>query len=129
MAEIDDKLKELTETKDTTSEFEEEDINQNKAMAVLSYFGILVLLPIFLAKESKYARFHANQGLILFIVYFVAIVACITLSNIPILGILFVIIKYLIYVACLILAILGIINACNGKAKELPLIGRFKILN
>ena len=36
-------------------------------MAVLAYFGILVLIPILAAKESKFARFHANQGLILLI--------------------------------------------------------------
>ena len=45
--------------------YNQADIEQNKVMAVLAYFGILVLIPIFAAKESKFARFHSNQGLVL----------------------------------------------------------------
>lgn len=41
------------------------DIQDNKVMAVLSYIGILVLIPIFGAKNSKYAQYHASQGLTL----------------------------------------------------------------
>ena len=59
----------LSQAKDLSGEFQVEDIEQNKLLAVLSYFSLLVILPIFLAKESKYARFHANQGLILMIVF------------------------------------------------------------
>ena len=55
------------QTEDNTSEFEQEDINQNKVMAVLAYIGILVLVPLLAAPNSKYARYHANQGLLLFI--------------------------------------------------------------
>lgn len=55
------------QTEDNTSEFEQEDINQNKVMAVLAYIGILVLVPLLAAPNSKYARYHVNQGLLLFI--------------------------------------------------------------
>ncbi len=61
------KFNAATNTADTTSEFDPNDINQNKIMAILAYFGILVVIPILAAKESKFARFHANQGLVLFI--------------------------------------------------------------
>ena len=37
------------------------------AMAVLSYFSILVLVPIFAGKHSRYASYHANQGFTLFL--------------------------------------------------------------
>lgn len=50
------------QTEDNTSEFEQEDINQNKVMAVLAYIGILVLVPLLAAPNSKYARYHVNQG-------------------------------------------------------------------
>ena len=40
----------------------------------------------------------------------------------------FVIFNVLLSVACLVLAILGIINAVNGKAKELPVVGKIRIL-
>ena len=55
------------QTEDNTSEFDQEDINQNKVMAVLAYIGILVLVPLLAAPNSKYARYHSNQGLMLFI--------------------------------------------------------------
>ena len=48
--------------KDTTTSY---DVESNKAMAVLSYLGILVLVPLLGAKNSPFARFHTNQGLIL----------------------------------------------------------------
>ena len=48
--------------KDTTTSC---DVESNKAMAVLSYLGILVLVPLLGAKNSPFARFHTNQGLIL----------------------------------------------------------------
>ena len=52
-------------TDDTTNQFSSEDIRQNKGFAVLSYIGLLVLIPIFGASRSPFARFHANQGVVL----------------------------------------------------------------
>ena len=48
--------------KDATTSY---DVESNKAMAVLSYLGILVLVHLVGAKNSPFARFHTNQGLIL----------------------------------------------------------------
>lgn len=115
-----EKLEELNNTADTTSEYSEEDITSNKAMGILAYLGILVLIPIFAAKESKFARFHANQGLVLVIVEVILSI----LSGIPFIGWIF----GLVSIVCLVFAILGIVNVCNGKAKELPIIGKFKLL-
>ena len=100
--------------------FDPEDIAANKVKAILAYFGILVLIPLFTAKESKFARFHTNQGLILLICCVVAF----ALSRIPSLAA----IAWLLYVAIFILAVIGIINAAKGKAKELPLIGKIPII-
>jgi uncharacterized membrane protein len=33
-----------------------------------------------------------------------------------------------VWIVFLVLAIIGIINAANGKAKELPVIGKFTLL-
>lgn len=118
----------LNDTKDITDEMDEDDIANNKAMGILSYLGILVLIPILTAKESEFARFHANQGLVLLISYVVVIFACGILTNIPYLGWMFSIARYLVYVAALIFAIIGIVNANNGKAKELPIIGHLKLI-
>lgn len=126
------KLEKMNATTDTTEEFSKADIEQNKVMALLSYFGILVLIPLIGAKESKFARFHANQGLILCIACILYGVAYSILSAV-ILAIswrLYFVVSLIGLLGCVfaILAIIGIVNALNGKAKELPFIGKYKIL-
>ena len=119
--EIKEEVKEVLVTPDTTASFDPEDINKNKIFAILAYLGILVLVPIFAAKDSKFAKFHANQGLLLFI----AEIAGSVISIIPILGTL---VSFVVSIACFALAIIGIINAAKGEAKELPVIGKYEIL-
>ena len=97
------------------------DANANKVMAILAYLGILVFIPLFAAKESKFARFHTNQGLILFICSVVIFVV----GRIPGLATL----AWLLNIAVAVFAIIGIINAAKGEAKELPLIGKFRIIS
>ncbi len=126
------KIQNFNNTADTTAEFDAQDINQNKAMAILAYFGPLVLIPILAAKGSKFARYHSNQGLVLLlaaiaygIVYNILSAIILAISwrlyfVVSIIG--------LVSIVITVLAIIGIINAATGKAKELPLIGKFKIL-
>ncbi|MEI8042594.1 MAG: DUF4339 domain-containing protein [Verrucomicrobiota bacterium] len=38
------------------------DVDKNKIFAVLAYLGILFLVPLLAAKESRFARYHTNQG-------------------------------------------------------------------
>ena len=97
-----------------------------------AYFGPLVLIPIFAAKQSKFARFHANQGLVLLLASIVYSIAYGILSSI-ILAIswrLYFItsILSLVSIVFFVLCIIGIINAANGRAKELPVIGKFRLL-
>ncbi|MCQ2424246.1 MAG: zinc ribbon domain-containing protein [Clostridia bacterium] len=125
MADFKDKFNELNNTPDTTSEYTKEDVEGNKLMGVLAYLGILVLIPIFAAKESKFARFHANQGLVLLIVDIILAIVSSILGKIPLIGWLLGLVIDIIIIA---LVVIGIINVCNGKAKELPLIGKFKLL-
>lgn len=97
------------------------DISANKVMAILAYIGILVLIPLFAAKESKFARFHTNQGLILFIcnivIYFISLIPGLKA------------ICWILSVAALVFAIIGIIGAAKGETKELPLIGKYRIIS
>ena len=122
----------FTDTADTTDAFAAEDIAQNKGMAVLSYFSILVLIPLFAAKGSKFARFHANQGLVLFVTEVVWSAVTGVLGRIlraisPFLGFVTAILG-IVNLLFLALAIIGIVNAANGRAKELPLIGKIRFL-
>ena len=128
--EITNKFNQFNSTADTTDEYSQSDIDNNKLMGVLAYIGILVLVPILAAKDSKFARFHANQGLVLLIANVAwSIVSSIlsTILNSINLGIIASLLS-VVSLLFLVLAIIGIVNVVNGKAKELPLIGSFKIL-
>lgn len=119
-------------TLDTTQASVKQDAEQNKAMAILSYLGILVLIPIFAAKDSKFARFHANQGLVLCIASIIYGVAYSVLTAI-ILAIswrLYFLVSILgfLSIGFVVLCVIGIINAANGQEKELPIIGKIRIL-
>ena len=104
------------------------DAQDNKLMAILAYLGILFLVPYLAAKESPFAKFHANQGCTLFIVEIAISILATVLGYIPFIGWILAILMYLLSLGCFVLAILGIINAAKGEAKEIPLIGKYKIL-
>jgi len=106
------------------------DAEDNKIMGVLAYFGILFLVPYLAAKESPFARFHANQGCILCIVMVAFYIVMVIFSMIlPFSLYLIVSLLYLVGgLGITILAILGIINAVKGEMKELPLVGKYTIL-
>ncbi|MBR8702352.1 MULTISPECIES: zinc-ribbon domain-containing protein [unclassified Fusobacterium] len=98
-----------------------EDIQENKFISILCYFGIFMLIPFLMRPNSKFVRFHCNQGLILLIFYFI----CGIVMVIPVLGW---IIGIIGFIFSLILFIIGIINVVKGNAKELPLIGKYRII-
>jgi len=97
-----------------------EDIENNKIVSALAY--IIFFLPLIVCPDSPFGKFHANQGLMLFIV---SVVGCTILSFIPIIG--WIILPFYSLVI-FIFAIMGIVGALNGKAKELPIIGKYKLL-
>ena len=135
----------FNETPDTTAQFDPRDIENNKVMAILSYFGLLVLVPLLAAPNSRFARFHANQGLVLCICAIAYAIAQGILGAIlsaifpwsltygllggrgPIYGILTTILG-LVWLVFTVFAVIGIINASQGKAKQLPFIGKITIL-
>lgn len=97
-----------------------EDIEKNKTMAGLSY--LLFFLPLITCPESGYAKFHANQSLLLLIV---GIAGNVILGIIPVIGWM---LMPIFGIGVLILAIMGLVNGFGGRAKRLPLIGKFDIL-
>lgn len=114
--------------------FNSEDVQKNKVFGILAYFGILFLVPLLAAKDSQYARFHANQGLVLFItdIIFGVCIKVITtiLVFIPFIGwVLIPLISGALGILILVLFIFGIVNACSGEPKKLPVIGNITILN
>ncbi len=99
----------------------EADIADNKAIAILCYFGLLFLIPYLIKPDSPFVKYHSNQGLVLFLFALISGVV----SNVPFIG-------WLIGAVCgvftFVCFILGIVAVCNGEMKELPLIGGIEIL-
>jgi uncharacterized membrane protein len=95
--------------------------NQSEPIAVLCYFGILLLIPFLMKPESQFVRFHSNQGLVLLILS----IACGVVAIIPILGWLVSVVAGIFTFVCWII---GIVNVLSGKMKPLPLIGSINLL-
>lgn len=120
------------EQSDSEEYFNREEVSRNRAMGVLSYIGILVLISILAGdKKSEYVRHHVNQGLALYIVSTLielldgesvfGLRSLISFGGGP-LSWVFEIAEF----ACFILMVMGIVYACKGKKTELPLIGKIK---
>lgn len=115
--------------------FQPEDVANNKVYGVLSYFGILFIIPLFVAKDSPYAKFHCNQGLLLFIMKLVLNAVGRALSfalNLGTLGLLHGMVSNfvaaIVGLISLVFVIIGIVNACSGEAKTLPIIGGITLI-
>jgi uncharacterized membrane protein len=116
----------ITDTPDTTGAYSQQEIESGKAMAIIAY--IIVLIPLFASKDNRFVRFHTNQGLILLIL--AILYSFVYRILLWIFGYGFIItIVGLLGLVITALCIIGIVNAASGKAKELPVIGGFKILN
>ena len=102
---------------------------QKKGMAVLSYFGFLVLIPLFTARDDDFSRYHINQGMILFIIDIVVSVLNNTLAKMGgVLGTSVSIADAIIALMAFVFAIIGIVHAAKGEKKPLPLIGKINII-
>lgn len=106
---------------DVSKEFTDDDILKNKTVSALAY--IIFFIPLIAAPNSKFGKFHANQGLVLTIA---AIAGSIILGFIPILGWILIPVFDL---AIFIIAVLALVNTLNGYAKKLPLIGGINLIN
>lgn len=122
----------FTDLKDTTSKYDKKDIENGKLMSVLAYLGILCLIPYFVEKDNKFVRYHVIQGINLFfysLIYSVALgIVSVVLVFIPFIGWMIIMLLGLISYVFLALSIWGIIYVFQDKAKELPIINKYKLI-
>ncbi len=96
----------------------QEETKEVNMIAILSYLGILVIIPLLVAKGDEFVQYHAKQGLVLLVVGVVSMF----IGVVPIIGW---ILAPFIFLACLILALIGIINVLKKQKKQLPIIGQY----
>ncbi len=103
------------------------------AVSLLAYWSILFFVPLVAYKDSKFARFHAGQGLNLLLLS-VAYGLVTTILSAIFMAISFGLgaaIASLLSLAGLVipvLMIIGIVNVCKGQMKPLPVIGNINII-
>lgn len=79
-------------------------------VAYLTWIGLLIAL-IFGDREG--AKFHLNQAIVIWLAGL--------LGGIPLVG-------WIWGIFCFVCAIIGLIGAINGEEKEVPLLGKIKLL-
>ncbi|MFI5144329.1 MAG: DUF4870 domain-containing protein [Ignavibacteria bacterium] len=119
---------ENTSTRPAVASITEAEIQDGKMMAILAY--IIFLVPLLAARDKKFAMFHTEQALVLLIAYIVIYIGFIILTIIlravsTALSCGISILSILIWVGFLVFWIMGLINAAQGKLKELPFIGAY----
>ena len=98
-----------------TTPQEEQQIQEGKFFAVISYVSFLCIISLVLKKDNKFAFYHAKQGLVLFVME----VAAFILSIIPFLGWLIGIFGYALF---LIISLWGIMQSALGIYSRIPVI-------
>ncbi len=123
-------LKKIVKTEDMTAEFDVRDISANSNNAVLAYLGPLLIIPLIIARKSKFAMFHCCQGMMNFVFGLLYMILMpIILDIIPDILVLLLIIPFLLFLISFpIFAVLGIVNAIRGKAVTLPVFGRIDLM-
>ena len=102
---------------------------QKKVVCALTYlFGILFFLPLIVYPDDDFARFHANQGLIVLLVSVIGGAVLGILTMLPVVGLVFTILSSLFGVVMLVACIFGILNVVREEKRELPVIGKFTII-
>ena len=99
---------------------DENTVNEGKTMAIISYITFIGLLIAYLVnngKKNAFTQFHIGQSFRLVILAIANMVLATFLPNS------LSIVTSIISLGILVLVILGIINAANGKAVPLPIIG------
>ena len=132
-------VEKIINTKNETTKFTPDEVLKYKTDAVISYIPFVSLYYIITSKykKSNYLHFHTNQGLSLtsctIIIFFVTRILCSLFAVDGGFGREFVpgIIEFICYILYVTLAFLvgfGILNTTNGQSKELPLIGKYRLL-
>jgi len=117
------------------------DIEKNKGMAILAY--ICFIIPLLAAPKSPFARFHANQGLLVFILWCVAVFGNLLLwgfdylndhflHNVTVLhfflGCIVAVVQVGLFLAAIALTVFGIIKAANGEKEPVPVLGQVTLI-
>lgn len=107
-------------TEDWALKFDKVTNDQARISSAIGY--VFFFVPIIMHPESKFARYHCNQGLILAIMMYFGTFA---IAAIPKAG---AVLSTLWLLFCFVCMIRGIILALKGKANRIPFFGKLVIV-
>ena len=117
---------------DTSYNYKEEDRQQNRHVALLSYIHVLVLVPLVSMRESPFTQYHANLGLNLLVWEIAAEVVWYLLLHffgwIPVLGWILWILRAATALVFIGISLFGIRSALKGNARELEFFRVFHMI-
>ena len=101
-----------------------------KLICALGYVpcGLLFFLPLIVYSNDEFAKYHANQALVLFLTAVIGEVVLGVLSVIPFLSGVMYVLTSVYSVLMLVLCILGILNVVREEKNPLPVIGKINLL-
>lgn len=117
-----------TNTRPAVASITAADIEDGKTMAILAY--IFFLIPLLAARDKKFAMYHTEQALILWIAFIVIYIVMWILIFIigKISSGLACVVSFgmlVPWIAYVVLWIMGLLNSIGGKVKPLPFIGAY----
>lgn len=99
-----------------TGGYLEDNKDTSQVMAIVAYItlvGWIIAMAVTGNKRNRFVNFHLNQALVIWLFSFLGLV--------PVIGIFW-------SIFMLILGVLGLVSACEGSMKEVPLLGKIHIL-
>ena len=128
----------MSSIKDYTDSFSLEEIESGKALSIVSY--LIPLVPFILSKKNNYVKFHTINVMNILFTYLIFLIIKRTLSYIfgtpcdlvsglkcIILPISLRIFFAFINMIFSFIILYGVLNVCNNKAKEIPIISKIKL--
>jgi uncharacterized membrane protein len=106
--------------------------DDTKLMSALAYIFFFVPLIAGAYKTSEYSKFHVNQGVALWLTAIAYSIAYSIFTAIfvwiPFIGPVLVGLVGLAALAFPVFAIIGVVNAVKGEMKEIPIIGKYRVI-
>ena len=104
-------------------ESNQQNTNEDKTVAILSYIGLIgwvIAIIMHGSNKTELGKYHLRDGLGLNLTFIAVFILSIPFAFIPVLGVLIV---TTLYIGGFVFWLLGLINAINGVAKPLPVLG------
>lgn len=99
-----------------------------KTTDIVAYITPIGWIVAFFAGTKEESKFHLNQALVIWIFDIIVGVVNGVLGWIPVIGWIISIVLGIVGIAIFVFWLMGLIYACQGQEKEVPILGAIKIL-